>query len=747
MNQKIYYTLTDESPFLATQSLLPIVQAFAKSADLDVETKNISLAARILAAFADRLPQGSQFFGKPVSDDLAFLGALTQDPTANIIKLPNISASVPQLKAAIAELQKNGYALPDYPDAPATAEEKDIRARYDKVKGSAVNPVLRQGNSDRRAPNAVKNYARKHPHSNGTWNASVKTHVSSMTEGDFYGNEKSITMPKADTFQIEFVSESGHVSLLRKAMPLLAGEVLDATVMHIKDLEKFIAEQMEDAKKKGVLFSVHLKATMMKVSDPVMFGAVVRVFLKDVFEKYAELFRELGIDPNNGLGDLYKRITGIPKEAEIKKAIDDCLAKGPDLAMVDSTKGITNLHVPSDIIIDASMPAMIRNSGCMWNKDGKLEDVKAVIPDRCYAGIYKTTIEFLKRNGAFDPRTMGTVPNVGLMAQGAEEYGSHDKTFIAEGKGVIRAVDSHGEVLLSEEVEAGDIFRMCQAKDAPIRDWVKLAVTRAKLSGMPAIFWLDPNRAHDREIQKKVSAYLSEYDLTGLEIQIKSPTDAIQETLTRAKKGLDTIAVTGNVMRDYLTDLFPILEVGTSAKMLSIVPLMAGGGLFETGAGGSAPKQVQQFLSENYLRWDSLGEYFALAASLEQAALPTKENPAGNKKAKVLAEALDKANERILDNNRTPERKLGGLDNRGSHFYLALYWAEELAAQKEDPEIAAHFAPVAKALGENEQDIVQALAKAQGVPADVGGYYAMQPELLKKWMRPVEKFNRIIDSL
>lgn len=747
MNQKIYYTLTDESPFLATQSLLPIVQAFAKAADLDVETKNISLSARILAAFADRLPQGSRFFGKPVSDDLAFLGALTQDPTANIIKLPNISASVPQLKAAIAELQKNGYALPDYPDSPATDDEKDIRSKYDKVKGSAVNPVLRQGNSDRRAPNAVKNYARKHPHSNGTWDASVKTHVSSMTEGDFYGNEKSITMPNADTFQIEFVSKSGHVSLLRKAMPLLAGEVLDATVLHIRALEKFIAEQMEDAKKKGVLFSVHLKATMMKVSDPVMFGAVVRVFLKDVFEKYAELFRELGIDPNNGIGDLYKRIAGNPKEAEIRKAIDDSLEKGPDLAMVDSAKGITNLHVPSDIIIDASMPAMIRNSGCMWNKDGKLEEVKAVIPDRCYAGIYKTTIEFLKQNGAFDPRTMGTVPNVGLMAQGAEEYGSHDKTFIAAEKGIIRAVDSHGKVLLSEEVEPGDIYRMCQAKDAPIRDWVKLAVTRARLSGMPAIFWLDPNRAHDREIQKKVSAYLSEYDLTGLNIQIKSPTDAILETLIRAKKGLDTIAVTGNVMRDYLTDLFPILEVGTSAKMLSIVPLMAGGGLFETGAGGSAPKQVQQFLSENYLRWDSLGEYFALAAAFEQAAQPTKANPEGNKKAKILAEALDKANERILDNNRTPERKIGGLDNRGSHFYLALYWAEELAAQKEDPEISAHFSPIAKALGENEQEIVQALAKAQGVPVDVGGYYAMQPELLKKWMRPVEKFNRVIDSL
>ena len=747
MNQKIYYTLTDESPFLATQSLLPIVRAFAKHANLDVETKNISLAARILAAFADRLPAGSTFDGKPLSDDLTFLGKLTQDPTANIIKLPNISASLPQLKAAIAELKQKGYALPDYPDAPATNDEKDIRERYDKVKGSAVNPVLRQGNSDRRAPTAVKNYARKHPHSNGTWNASVRTHVSSMTEGDFYGNEKSITMPQADTFQIEFVSESGHVSLLRSAKPLLEGEILDATVMHIKSLEQFIAEQMQEAKEKGVLFSVHLKATMMKVSDPVMFGAVVRVFFKDVFEKYAGLFAELGIDANNGLGDLYRRIAGNPKEAEIKKAIDDCLAKGPGLAMVDSTKGITNLHVPSDVIIDASMPAMIRNSGCMWNKDGKLEEVKAVIPDRCYAGIYKTTIDFLKQNGAFDPKTMGTVPNVGLMAQGAEEYGSHDKTFIAKEKGIIRAIDSRGKVLLSQEVEAGDIFRMCQAKDAPIRDWVKLAVTRARLSGMPAIFWLDPNRAHDREIQKKVAAYLSEYDLKGLDIRILPPTDAILESLTRAKQGKDTIAVTGNVMRDYLTDLFPILEVGTSAKMLSIVPLMAGGGLFETGAGGSAPKQVQQFLSENYLRWDSLGEYFALAASFEQASLPSAENPEGNKKAKVLACALDRANERILDNNRTPERKLGGLDNRGSHFYLALYLSEELARQTEDPELSAHFAPVALALQKDESAIVKAFASAQGVPVDVGGYYAMKPELLSKWMRPVEAFNRIIDSL
>lgn len=738
MNQKIYYTLTDESPFLATQSLLPIVKSFARRANVEVETKNISLAARILAAFKDELPAGTEFFGAPVADDLAFLGALTQDPSANIIKLPNISASLPQLKAAIGELQKNGYAVPDYPDAPETEEEKEVRAKYDKVKGSAVNPVLRQGNSDRRAPQAVKNYARKHPHSDGDWGPSVRTQVSSMQGGDFYGNEKSVTIKSADTFQIEFVDASGHVTVLRKAAPLLAGEILDSTVMRMDALEKFIEEQMRETKSRGLLFSVHLKATMMKVSDPVMFGAFVRVFFKDVFSRYADLFQELGVDPNNGLGDLYKRIQGNPKEAEIKAAIDSALANGPDLAMVDSSKGVTNLHVPSDVIIDASMPAMIRNSGCMWNKDGELQEVNAVIPDRSYAGIYKTTVEFCKKNGAFDPHTMGTVQNVGLMAQGAEEYGSHDKTFVAKAKGVIRAVNKDAEVLLSQEVEPGDIYRMCQAKDAPIRDWVKLAVNRAKASGMPAIFWLDPNRAHDREVQKKVAAYLSEYDLKGLSISIMSPTDAIFETMTRAKNGLDTISVTGNVMRDYLTDLFPILEVGTSAKMLSIVPLMAGGGMFETGAGGSAPKQVQQFLSENYLRWDSLGEYFAIAASLEQVGTP---------EAKVLAKALDRANERILDNNRTPERKLGGLDNRGSHFYLALYWAEELSRQAENSEIADKFTPVAEELGKRESEIVRALSSAQGVPVDVGGYYVMSPELLQKWMRPVEAFNRVIDGI
>ena len=730
MNPKIYYTITDESPFLATQSLLPIVSAFAKTAGIDVETKNISLAGRILAAF-----------GK-AEDDLAFLGELSLDASANIIKLPNISASVPQLKAAIAELKANGYDLPDYPDAPATDAEKEIRAKYDKVKGSAVNPVLRQGNSDRRAPKAVKNYAKKNPHKMGAWSSDSKTHVSYMTADDFYGNEKSVTLGDADTFKIEFVDECGCVTELRPAKPTLAGEILDATVLRMAALEKFVAEQMADAKSKGVLFSVHLKATMMKVSDPVMFGAFVRVFFKDVFAKYADLFKELGIDPNNGLGDLYKRLEGNPKEAEVKAAIDEAFANGPALAMVDSDKGITNLHVPSDVIIDASMPAMIRNSGCMWNKEGKLQEVKACIPDRCYAGIYEATVDFHKKNGAFDPTTMGSTSNVGLMAQGAEEYGSHDKTFIAKGKGVIRAVNSKGEVLLSQNVEAGDIFRMCQAKDAPIKDWVKLAVNRARVSNTPAIFWLDPERAHDREIQKKVEVYLKDHDLTGLDIKIMDPKSAVTQSLTRAKAGLDTISVTGNVMRDYLTDLFPILELGTSAKMYSIVPLMAGGGLFETGAGGSAPKQVQQFLAENYLRWDSLGEYFALVPSFEQIASAT-----GNKKAKVLADTLDEANGRILENNRTPSRKLGELDNRGSHFYLAMYWAEALAAQTADAELSAKFAPVAAALTSAEQEIVSAFAAAQGTPADIGGYYFPKAELLKKWMRPVEQFNKVIDAI
>ncbi|MCF0215971.1 MAG: NADP-dependent isocitrate dehydrogenase [Fibrobacteraceae bacterium] len=728
--EKIFYTLTDESPFLATQSLLPIVRGFAKQANIEIETKNISLPGRILAAF-DKAP-----------NDLDFLGKLTLDPNANIIKLPNISASVPQLKAAIAELQAKGFDIPNYPDDPSTEEEKAIRGKYDKIKGSAVNPVLRQGNSDRRAPKAVKNYAKKNPHSMGPWTSESKTHVASMSENDFYGTEKSITLSKADTFKIEFVASDGSVTELRPAKPLLAGEILDASVLHMADLEKFIEAQMADAKAKGVLFSVHLKATMMKVSDPVLFGAFVRVFFKEVFKQYADLFKELGIDANNGLGDLYKRLEGNPREAEVKTAIDEALTKGPALAMVDSEKGITNLHVPSDVIIDASMPAMIRNSGCMWNKEGKLQEVKACIPDRCYAGVYKATIDFHKKNGAFDPCTMGSVPNVGLMAQGAEEYGSHDKTFIAKAKGVIRAVNSEGQVLLQQNVDEGDIYRMCQAKDAPIADWVKLAVTRAKLSNTPAIFWLDPNRAHDREIQKKVEAYLKDYDLTGLSICIKSPEEAALESLARAKQGLDTISVTGNVMRDYLTDLFPILELGTSAKMLSVVPLMAGGGLFETGAGGSAPKQVQQFLEENYLRWDSLGEYFAICVSLEQMFILN-----GNKKAKVLADAMDLANGMILENKRTPARKIGELDNRGSHFYLALYWAQCLAKQTEDQELADKFAPIAAELSANESEIVECFAKAQGEKVDIGGYYVADPVLLKKWMRPCEKFNKIIDAL
>lgn len=737
MTPKIFYTITDESPFLATQSLFPIFRAFAKTAGIDVEAKDISLAGRILAAFADKLPADRR---RP--DDLKMLAALTQDPTANIIKLPNISASIPQLKAAIAELRKNGYDVPDYPDTPATEEEKNVKARYDKVKGSAVNPVLREGNSDRRAPRAVKEYARKHPHAMGAWTKESRTHVASMDVNDFYGSEKSITLAAADTFKIEFVSKDGQTTELRKACPLLKGEILDVSVMRIADLEAFLAKEMADAKAKGVLFSVHLKATMMKVSDPVMFGAVVRVFFKDVFAKYAALFKELGIDPNNGLGDLYKKLEGNAREADVRKAIDEALANGPALAMVDSEKGITNLNVPSDVIIDASMPAMIRNSGKMWNAKGELQDVKAVIPDRSYAGIYDETIKFCKERGAFDPATMGSVPNVGLMAKGAEEYGSHDKTFIAKSEGKIRAVNSEGNVLLEETVAPGDIFRMCQAKDAPVRDWVKLAVTRARLSNTPAIFWLDPERAHDREIEKKVRAYLPEHDLKGLDIQIKSPREAIRISLDRAKKGLDTISVTGNVMRDYLTDLFPIMEVGTSAKMLSIVPLMCGGGLFETGAGGSAPKQVQQFLKENYLRWDSLGEYFAIAVSLEQLARTFE-----NAKAQVLADTLDRANGMILENNRTPARKVGALDNRGSHFYLALYWAEQLAEQNDDAELRERFVPVARKLSEREKEIVSALNGAQGVPVDIGGYYLPDADKLAKWMRPCAAFNAVIDGI
>lgn len=737
MNQKIYYTITDESPFLATQSLLPIVSAFAKTAGIDVLSKDISLAGRICAAFADFLPEDKRH-----SDDLAFLGELTQAPDANIIKLPNISASIPQLKAAIAELQKNGYPLPEYPEAPATEEEKLIKAKYDKVKGSAVNPVLREGNSDRRAPRAVKEYARKHPHKMGEWSKDSKTHVASMTTGDFYETEKSITLKNNDSFRIEWVNANGDVKVLKKDAPLLEGEILDAAVLRMAELEKFLAEEKQKAKEQGVLFSVHLKATMMKVSDPVLFGAVVRTFFAEVFEKYANVFAELGVDPNNGLGDLYKRIALHEKESEIKNAIQNVLDNGPDLAMVDSDKGITNLNVPSDVIIDASMPAMIRNSGKMWNKEGKLQETVAIIPDRSYACIYDETIRFCKENGAFNPVTMGSVSNVGLMAKQAEEYGSHDKTFIAEGEGVIRAVNANGDILLSENVSKGDIFRMCQAKDASIRDWVKLAVTRARLSSTPALFWLDPNRAHDREVEKKVRLYLQDHDLTGLDVRILPPRKAIQESMVRAKNGLDTISVTGNVLRDYLTDLFPILEVGTSAKMLSIVPLMNGGGLFETGAGGSAPKQVQQLLEENYLRWDSLGEYFALAVSFEHLSIVS-----GNSKAKVLADTLDKANGMILENNKTPARKIGEIDNRGSHFYLALYWATCLAEQTDDKELQAHFAPVAEKLKQNEVQIANELLQVQGKPVDIGGYYLPNQEKLKACMRPSELFNEIIASL
>lgn len=737
MNQKIYYTITDESPFLATQSLLPIVSAFAKTAGIDVLSKDISLAGRICAAFANFLPEDKRH-----SDDLAFLGELTQAPDANIIKLPNISASIPQLKAAIAELQKNGYPLPEYPEAPATEEEKLIKAKYDKVKGSAVNPVLREGNSDRRAPRAVKEYARKHPHKMGEWSKDSKTHVASMTTGDFYETEKSITLKNNDSFRIEWVNANGDVKVLKKDAPLLEGEILDAAVLRMVELEKFLAEEKQKAKEQGILFSVHLKATMMKVSDPVLFGAVVRTFFAEVFEKYADVFAELGVDPNNGLGDLYKRIALHEKESEIKNAIQNVLDNGPDLAMVDSDKGITNLNVPSDVIIDASMPAMIRNSGKMWNKEGKLQETVAIIPDRSYACIYDETIRFCKENGAFNPVTMGSVSNVGLMAKQAEEYGSHDKTFIAEGEGVIRAVNANGDILLSEKVSKGDIFRMCQAKDASIRDWVKLAVTRARLSSTPALFWLDPNRAHDREVEKKVRLYLQDHDLTGLDVRILPPRKAIQESMVRAKNGLDTISVTGNVLRDYLTDLFPILEVGTSAKMLSIVPLMNGGGLFETGAGGSAPKQVQQLLEENYLRWDSLGEYFALAVSFEHLSIVS-----GNSKAKVLADTLDKANGMILENNKTPARKIGEIDNRGSHFYLALYWATCLAEQTDDKELQAHFAPVAEKLKQNEVQIANELLQVQGKPVDIGGYYLPNQEKLKACMRPSELFNKIIASL
>ncbi len=734
---KIIYTLTDEAPFLATHSFLPIIKAFTAPSGVEVETRDISLAGRVIAVFPEYLTDEQK-----IDDELAYLGDLAKKPEANIIKLPNISASIPQLKATIKELQGKGYKLPDYPEEPKNDEQKEIKARYDKVKGSAVNPVLREGNSDRRAPKAVKNYAKKNPHRMGAWAADSKSHVSSMTGGDFYGSEKSVTIAEATNAKIEFVGQDGTATVLKEKTPLLAGEIIDASVMNMAALEKFLAEQIAEAKEQGVLFSLHMKATMMKVSDPIIFGACVKVFYKDVFAKYGELFAELGVDANNGIGDVYSKIAGHPKQAEVEAAIKAVYTDAPDLAMVNSDKGITNLHVPSDVIIDASMPAMIRTSGQMWNAEGNQQDTKAVIPDRSYAGVYQATIDFCKKNGAFDPTTMGSVPNVGLMAQKAEEYGSHDKTFQMSAAGTVRVSDSNGNVLIEQPVGAGDIFRMCQVKDAPIQDWVKLAVNRARATGSPAVFWLDENRAHDAELIKKVKAYLPNHDTEGLEIHIKAPVDATLFSLERIKAGEDTISVTGNVLRDYLTDLFPILELGTSAKMLSIVPLMNGGGLFETGAGGSAPKHVQQFVEENHLRWDSLGEFLALAVSLEHLS----EN-FDNAKAKVLAEALDEATGKFLDNDKSPSRKAGELDNRGSHFYLALYWAEALAAQSKDADLQAAFSGVAKELAANEAKIVDELNSVQGKPVEIEGYYMPNSELTYAAMRPSATLNSILDSI
>jgi isocitrate dehydrogenase len=735
----IIYTETDEAPALATYSLLPIIQAFTKSSGVRVETRDISLAGRIIANFSDLLPAAQR-----TEDALAELGELAKAPEANIIKLPNISASIPQLKAAIAELQKKGYALPDYPDEPKTDAEKDARARYDRVKGSAVNPVLREGNSDRRAPLAVKEYARKNPHSMGAWSKSSASHVATMSAGDFCNNEKSLTLSAATTARIEYVAPDGTAKVLKASIPLLAGEVFDATVMSKKALVTFLEEQIQDAKDRGVLFSLHMKATMMKVSDPIIFGLAVRVFFKNVFEKYGSLLDAAGANPNDGWGSVLGKIAALPEadRQAIEAEIAETFKARPALAMVDSAKGITNLHVPSDVIIDASMPAMIRTSGQMWNKEGKLEDTKAVIPDSSYAGVYQTVIDFCRENGAFDPRTMGSVPNVGLMAQAAEEYGSHDKTFVAPGPGKIRAVDAQGNVLTEHEVGEGDIWRACQAKDGPIRDWVKLAVGRARATGAPAVFWLDKARAHDAELIKKVEKYLGEHDTQGLQIKILSPVEATRLSCERLKAGQDTISVTGNVLRDYLTDLFPILEVGTSAKMLSIVPLMNGGGLFETGAGGSAPKHVQQFERENHLRWDSLGEFLALVASFEHLAerfqLP---------RVQVLARTLDLGTTKFLLNDKSPSRSAGELDNRGSHFYLALYWAEALAAQDEDPALKKEFSGVAKALAEAETKIVSELNGAQGGPVDIGGYYSPDRVKTAAVMRPSATLNAIIDGI
>ncbi len=733
----IHYTRTDEAPLLATYSFLPIVKAFTAAADIEVVEKDISLAGRILANFPEYLTAEQR-----IGDALGELGELATRPEANIIKLPNISASIPQLKAAIAELQAKGFAVPAFPEEPATEEEKAIKTRYAKVLGSAVNPVLREGNSDRRAPRAVKNYAKQHPHSMGKWSPDSRTRVASLSDGDFYGSEKSVTVPSANTYSIEFVGEDGVQTTLKSAAPLLAGEVIDSSSLSLKALKAFVAEEIQKTKEEGVLLSAHLKATMMKVSDPIIFGAIVEVYFAEIFEKYATLFDELGVDTSNGLGDVYAKIAGHAQEAEVKAALATAIAQGPDLAMVNSDKGITNLHVPSDVIVDASMPAMIRNSGQMWDNDGKTRDTVALIPDRSYAGVYVATIEDCKQHGAFDPATMGSVPNVGLMAQKAEEYGSHDKTFQAPANGIVRVVDGNGQVLMEQPVETGDIFRMCQTKDAPIRDWVKLAVNRARLSDTPAVFWLDENRAHDRELIRKVNEYLKEHDTTGLDIRILDPVAATRFTLERIRRGEDTISVTGNVLRDYLTDLFPILELGTSAKMLSIVPLMNGGGLFETGAGGSAPKHVEQFVQEGYLRWDSLGEFLALAVSLEHIG-QTLDNP----KAAVLAEALDAATEKFLENDRSPARKVGQIDNRGSHFYLAQYWAEALAAQDRDASLKALFTPVAEVLVREEQKINEELIAAQGQAQDIGGYYFPDDALISAAMRPSPAFNLVVDSL
>ncbi|MEW2316607.1 NADP-dependent isocitrate dehydrogenase [Streptomyces bauhiniae] len=733
----IIYTYTDEAPALATHSFLPVIQAYAAQAGVPVETRDISLAGRIIAVFPEYLTEDQR-----IPDALAELGDLAKTPAANIVKLPNISASIPQLKAAVAELQAKGYALPDYPEDPKTDEEREVRARYDKIKGSAVNPVLREGNSDRRAPASVKNYAKTHPHRMGAWTPESKTNVATMGENDFRSTEKSTVIAEDGTLRIELVAEDGTTTVLRESVPVRKDEVVDASVMHVAELEQFLAAQVARAKEEGVLFSVHLKATMMKVSDPIVFGHVVRAFFPKTFAEYGQTLKSAGLSPNDGLGGIYKGLESLPEGAEIKASFDAELAEGPALAMVDSDKGISNLHVPSDVIVDASMPAMIRTSGHMWGPDGAEHDTLAVIPDSSYAGVYQAVIEDCRANGAYDPSTMGTVPNVGLMAQKAEEYGSHDKTFEVAAAGTVRVVDADGNVLIEQPVAEGDIFRACQTKDDPIRDWVKLAVTRARATGDPAIFWLDETRAHDANLIAKVNRYLTEHDTEGLDIRVLPPVEAAKLSVERIRRGENTISVTGNVLRDYLTDLFPILELGTSAKMLSVVPLMAGGGLFETGAGGSAPKHVQQLVKENYLRWDSLGEFFALVPAFEQYAETT-----GNTRAKVLADTLDRATATFLNEDKSPTRRVGGIDNRGSHFYLSLYWAQELARQTDDADLAKAFAPFAESLAADEQKIVEELLAVQGSPADIGGYY--QPEKAKAdaVMRPSATWNAALGSL